>query len=152
MTWAVLLWRGKEVNTMKIYVYIISLLLLPSFAAQAQIDFGFSFGRLGTDRINDVRIGITARDSLSKYLKAEYRRQCPKGHKKLPEICRHTYAVFTGETLPKNGVHELDPAAAKLAAGFDPPGTKFVQSGLVIYLISWPGKIVVDSVTPWEKD
>lgn len=135
---------------MKIYACLLIFLMAFPLLAQAQPDIDFSFGRLGTDRINDIRIGIGARDELSRYLKQQYRHSCMAKKKRSLDICKHTHAAYTGRTLPPEGVHPVDAAVAgKL--GFVPPGTTFVQSGLVIYLVSWPRKIVVDSVTPWEK-
>jgi hypothetical protein len=33
------------------------------------------------------------------------------------------------------------------SAGFVPPGTALVQNGYTVYLIRWPNKIILDSVS-----
>jgi hypothetical protein len=135
---------------MKTCVFILSLLLiLLPLPSQAQLELGFSLGRLGTDRVNDIKIGIAARDLLHDYLRKEYNHQCPAKKKKLPAICEQTVPLYSGTALRSGIGKPLSREVAK-KAGFVPPGTNYVQSGFVIYLISSPRRIIIDSVTPTE--
>lgn len=136
---------------------IVAALLFMTTAAQAQglsstFGFGLGFGPGGGHDI--VRINRHAREVLYNYLMSDYDFNCPRRpyknktrrRNKLPDICRETRELYIGSALPTQETHRL-PANILDNLGFIEPGTDYRQRGFVIYLISFPRRIILDTVT-----
>lgn len=122
----------------KILIFICACILVLSFSAAHSQGFRHRF------RWEDT-IGISARDVLHKYLDGEYQRSCSHHAKNPPDICSETKPLYVGSGFSDKTAHPLPPEIMQ-KIGFVEPGTEYVQSGLVVYLISIPRRLILDEV------
>jgi hypothetical protein len=114
---------------------------------------GFGVGMSGYNS-RFVKLDAHARDTLHDYLASAYKNQCGRKAKHHARSCDLDRPFLTNGSLPVGAATHPLPQNIIDQIGFVPPGTSLVQSGYAVYLIHWPDKIILDSVSlrPYWKE